>query len=91
MKLSAKLPGFLYGRFYILLFNDSSGLFIISVFCMRDICDNSSSVITLFNEGNPCFEFREHGTWCELVLIHVFLRFIYGDGVKIFLIVLTKV
>ena len=58
---------------------------------MRNIGDNSSSAIAVFNEVDSGFKFRKHGTWCELIVIHVFLCIFYGNCTEVFFIVLTKV
>ena len=58
---------------------------------MRNICDDRSSVISLFDKRDSGFEFRKHGAWGKLIVSHIFLSIIYRNCIKIFFIVLTEV
>ena len=40
---------------------------------MRNICDDRSSVISLFDKRDSGFEFRKHGAWGKLIVSHIFL------------------
>ena len=65
------------------LFNDSTGLFFVAIFCMSNICDDGAMSIAFFCKCDRSFDLRKHGAGCKLILIDVFAGISYRNSVQI--------